>query len=102
DGHDSHETNSIKRAAYHHNIIIVALPSKTTHKLQLLDVGVFSSVARKWSSHCDTQLAQDVKISCYNFIQEYLSIHHVMTPQLVWKAFKHTGIHPLNPNIFSE
>lgn len=44
DGHNSHETRKLKCAAFNHDIIIIALPSKTTHKLQPLDVGVFSSV----------------------------------------------------------
>jgi hypothetical protein len=38
----------------------------------------------------------------YNVIQEYMSIRHVMTPDIVQKAFKKTGIHPLDASVFSE
>ena len=44
DGHDTHETRQLIRAAYDHNVIIIVLPLKMTHKLQPLNVGVFSSV----------------------------------------------------------
>lgn len=40
DGHDSHETDKLKAVAYEYGIIIFAF--QTTHKLQPLDVGVFS------------------------------------------------------------
>ncbi|KIK45040.1 hypothetical protein CY34DRAFT_802009 [Suillus luteus UH-Slu-Lm8-n1] len=102
DGHNSHETDAIKVIAYDHGVIIIAFPSKTTHKLQPLDVGVFSSVQRKWISHCDKRLAEGIKMNRYNFIPEYMSIRHVITPALVQKAFQRTGIHPLNPDVFTD
>lgn len=42
--HASHETPVMQRAAFEHNIILLAFPSKTTHKTQPLDVGVFGTV----------------------------------------------------------
>ena len=83
-------------------MIVIVLPSKTTHKLQPLDVGVFSTVQQKWSKHCDENLAQGVCINRYNFIPEYLAIHHTIAPSLVQKAFAKTGIYPLNPNTFND
>jgi len=102
DGHDTHETRRIKRAAFDHNVILIILPSKTTHKLQPLDVGVFASVQHRWSRHCDDRLAQGVRIDRYNLIPEYLAVHRTITPSLVQKAFVKTGIYPLNPNIFND
>ncbi|KIK73069.1 hypothetical protein PAXRUDRAFT_796294, partial [Paxillus rubicundulus Ve08.2h10] len=102
DGHDSHEMRKIKQAAYKHYIIIIALPSKTTHKLQPLDVEVFSSIQRQWSTYCDEQLGQGVRITRYNFIQEYLATCFVITPTLVQKAFTNTRIYPLNTTLFHE
>lgn len=83
-------------------MILILLPSKTTHKLQPLDVGVFASVQYKWSRHCDERLAQGVRINRFNFIPEYLAIHRTLTPSLVQKAFAKTGIYPLNPTIFND
>ena len=102
DSHNSHETRKLICAAYDHNVILIILPSKTIHKLQPLDVGVFSTIQRKWSRHCDEHLAQGVCINCFNFIPEYLTIHHTIYPSLVQKAFSKTGIYPLNPNIFND
>jgi hypothetical protein len=102
DGHDLHETRKLKRAAFDHNNNIIALPSKTTHKLQPLDVGVFSSVQRQWSKHCDERLAQGVHITRFNFIPEYLATCPAITRSLIQKAFAKTGIYPLNPTIFHE
>jgi len=102
DGHNSHETDALKRVAYRHNIIIHAFPSKTTHKIQPLDVGVFSSVQRAWSKHCDSRLAAGVEITRTNFIHEYMAIHDVITPSLVQKVFRKTGIYPLNPDVFTD
>lgn len=102
DGHNSHETWELICAIFNHNMIIILLPLKTTHKLQPLDVGVFASVQCLWSKHYDECLGQGVHINHYNFIPEYLAIHHTIAPSLVQKAFANTGIYPLNPDIFDD
>jgi len=102
DGHSSHEQMAIQRVAYDNGIIIHAFPSKTTHKLQPLDVGVFSSVQRAWTKHCDKRLANGIEIDRYNFIHEYMAIHPIITPDLIKKAFKKTGLYPLDPSVFMD
>ena len=101
-GHNSHETRRIKRAAFDHNVIIIVLPLKMTHKLQPLDIGVFSSVQCKWSRHCDKCLAEGVCINRFNFIPEYLAIYHTIDPLLVQKAFAKCGIYSLNLAVFNK
>ena len=44
DGHDSHETPAMQHVAFENNIILFCFPSKTTHKLQPLNVLVVSPV----------------------------------------------------------
>jgi hypothetical protein len=51
DGHDSHETPAMQHVAFDNNIILFCFSSKTTHKLQTLDVLVISPVQWAWSSH---------------------------------------------------
>ncbi|EGN98067.1 hypothetical protein SERLA73DRAFT_123464 [Serpula lacrymans var. lacrymans S7.3] len=102
DGHDSHEQPVLQALAYEHSIIIYRLPSKTTHKLQPLDVVVFAPVGRSWSSHTSRLAIEGIKINCYNIVPEYLSIRHIITPELIRTAFKETGIYPFNPNVFTE
>lgn len=83
DGHETHETNVMKRAASNHGAICHAFPSKVTHKLQPLDVGVFSSVKRAWTKHYNRYLAEGIEMDRYNFIHEYMSTQHVITPELI-------------------
>ena len=103
DGHESHETPAIKRLAYDNNIVLFCLPSKTTHKLQPLDVGVFSVLQRTWHKHSGDLAAQRTTIDRYNFIPEYLAARKkAITPELIIKAFRKTGIFPFNPNAIEE
>jgi hypothetical protein len=107
DGHDSHETPGIKSAVYQFydrcKIILIALPSKTTHKLQPLDVGIFNHVQTAWEKNCDELLGLNERIDRYNVIDEYMKVHNkVMKPELIQSAFKNAGLHPLNPDIFTE
>ncbi|KAJ7766469.1 DDE superfamily endonuclease-domain-containing protein [Mycena maculata] len=50
DGHNSHCTHRFIDFAQKHRIIILCLPSHTTHALQPCDVGVFSPLAAKWKA----------------------------------------------------
>ena len=103
DGHESHETPAIKRLAYEKDIVLFCLPSKTTHKLQPLDVGVFSVLQYAWNKHCGDLATKGITIDRYNFIPEYLDVRKkAITPQLIIKAFRKTGISPFNPSIFSD
>lgn len=90
-----------KSIAYKHGIIVHAFPSKTMHKMQPLDVGVFSIPQHAWTKHCDECLAEGVNITCYNFIHEYMVAHKAITPELVQKAFAKTGLYPLNLSVFN-
>ncbi|KAG6838403.1 hypothetical protein C0991_011875, partial [Blastosporella zonata] len=67
-----------------------------------LDVGVFGPMSRAWSSHATAEATKGITINQYNFILEYLKIWHVMTPELIQTSFCLTGIHPLNPDIFTD
>ena len=101
-GHESHETNIFKSVAYKHGIIAHAFPSKTTHKMQLLNVGAFSVLQHTWMKHCDKILANGVEVTHYNFIHEYMAAHKAITPEIVKKAFAKTGLVPLNPVVFNN
>jgi hypothetical protein len=103
DGHDSHETDGLRALAYEHNVIVIAFPSKCTHKLQPLDVVVFAQTQRNWSNHCDRRIYENSPMNRYNVIQEYMKVRDAsMTPELCSSAFSCTGIYPLNPTIFTD
>ena len=48
DGHNSHCTFAFCKYAADHKILIICLPSHTTHALQPCDVGVFGPLAQSW------------------------------------------------------
>ena len=102
DGHESHETTALRKLAVDNDVIMFGFPSKTTHKLQPLDVVVFSAVQRAWSSHCEEQLAHGVTVDRYNMVHAYLKVREVITPDLIKKSFAKTGIYPFNPSIFTD
>jgi hypothetical protein len=48
DGHNSHCSFEFLEYADAHNIVILCLPSHTTHRLQPCDVGVFGPLNSTW------------------------------------------------------
>lgn len=76
DGHESHENDDLEAAAFAAaeahgcELIIIGLPSKTTHKTQPLDVVVLSHVQRKWGDHCASAAIKKRSIDRFNVIQE--------------------------------
>ncbi|KAG2017412.1 hypothetical protein CC2G_015303 [Coprinopsis cinerea AmutBmut pab1-1] len=107
DGHGSHESLELREALYKTNIadevILMALPSKTTHKTQPLDVVVFSHLQRKWQDHCSTSAIRKRHIDRHNVIDEYLKVRsQCINSDLIKKAFEKTGIFPFNPNVFTD
>lgn len=103
DGHDSHETDGLRKLAFEHNVIIIAFPSKCTHKLQPLDVVVFAQTQRHWANHCDRRIYENIPMTRYNVIQEYMKVRSAsMTPELCRSAFSCTGIYPFKADIFTE
>lgn len=104
DGHGSHVTKALRTLAEANNVHIYTFPSHTTHKLQPLDVGVFGPLQRAWQGRCVEVLQeQDSEVTQRKFVHEYLAVRNkVFTPSLIQKAFKNTGIHPLNPDIFTS
>jgi hypothetical protein len=103
DGHNSHKSDAFHEASFQHNIIVIAFPSKCTHKLQPLDIIVFTQTQCHWSAHCDNRIIHYMKMDRYNIIPEYMEIHpQSMTPELMHLAFTTTGIFPFNDTLFTN
>ena len=72
DGHNSHTSLEFKIYCVEHDIILLLLPPHTSHILQPLDVGCFSSVQATYNfrlqKRCSTGL---VKISIAEAVQNY-------------------------------
>lgn len=101
DGHHSHETPEMLSAAFEHNILLYCLPSKTTHKLQPLDVGVFGPLQTAWSKHAQRRAAERHPVTRDTVVHEYMKVRHIyMTPKAICSAFRRSGMWPINPNVF--
>ena len=59
DGHASHYNPRVLRIAAEEDIILFCLPPHTTHLLQPLDNGVFSSLKGHWREECERFYAQN-------------------------------------------
>lgn len=98
DGHNSHTTYKFCSFAETHKIVVVCLPSHTTHRLQPCDVGVFGPLASCWKAVVNANSTQYVAIRKNNLLQYYATAREkAFSPKTIQAAFRKTGIWPLNP-----
>lgn len=101
DGHGSHVTYQFVEYCIQRNILLLCLPSHSTHLLQPLDVGLFSPYQHFYGLAVDNYLRSGQNregIKKAAFIP-FLSFARSQTFQssTVQRAFTATGIWPLNP-----
>jgi hypothetical protein len=100
DGHNSHCTYKFIKHANDHKIIILCLPSHTTHKLQPCDVGIFGPLAAAWKKEVTLAGCKNITISKHNMLFYYDKARtSAFKSSTIRSAFLKTGIHPLNCNI---
>jgi len=102
DGHGSHVNHDFVNLAEKYRISVAVLPPHSTHRLQPLDVGVFSPLGKAYSRRLD-----DLIQSTHNFFSVKKSNfwplfwgawNDALTEENIRSAFEATGIHPFNPN----
>ena len=105
DGHALHETANMQQLCYAASppVILYALPAKTTHKLQPLDVGVFGLLQNEWAKHSQACAAQNNTVTLNTVIEEYMKVcKKSMSSMAIQSAFCHCGIWPFNLTIFMD
>ena len=106
DGHNSHCTYRFSKFAKEHNIIIICLPSHTTHVLQPCDVSVFGPLASSWKAQVNQAARNYIPITKYNLLEQYSAAQErAFKSETICPAFKQTGIWPMNrdaldPHVF--
>ena len=71
DGHNSHCTYRFCNFAAKHRIIIICLPSHTTHVLQPCDVGVFGPLSKLWKAQVNKASRANILINKTNLLFYY-------------------------------
>lgn len=101
DGHSSHVNMRFIDFCGDHGIILAILPPHSTHRLQPLDVGIFSPLSTAYSNQID-QLIQSsqgfsrvTKRSFWSLFQTAWKT--ALTFENIRSAFATTAIHPLGP-----
>ncbi|PSS32144.1 hypothetical protein PHLCEN_2v2100 [Hermanssonia centrifuga] len=99
DGHNSHLTFRFCQFADLHHILIVCLPSHTTHALQPCDVGVFGPLGNFWRTEVNSSGQKGVRITKFNLLNYYHAAREkAFKPSTIQSAFRKTGIWPMDPN----
>lgn len=105
DGHTSHCNVDTLEYAEANDVIIMSLPSHTTHYLQPLDRAVFKSLKASYYNACQTWMKtnpsrQIKRLQFGNLLYE--SWTKAATPSHGISAFKSTGIYPYDANVVPE
>ena len=103
DGHNSHTTYHFCSFAEKHNIIVLCLPSHTTHHLQPCDMGVFGPLNSTWKAEVNKASCRWIPIQKTNLLAYYAQAHtKAFTSVIIHSAFKKTGIHPFNQEAIED
>jgi hypothetical protein len=103
DGHSSHVNMRFIEAADRLRIIILILPPHSTHRLQPLDVGLFSPLATAYTKELNNLMFSStglVSMSKRMFYRMFkVAYTRAFTERNITSAFQKTGIWPFNPEI---
>lgn len=106
DNHESHISLQAVDLARSNGIVMLTFPPHCSHRLQPLDVTVYSSFKIYYNKHCTHKLTIEkpgVPLTIYN-VAELVgrAFHQAFTPTNLMNGFKATGIWPFNRDIFTE
>lgn len=104
DGHSSHNNVEFIELARKENIIIVELPSHTSHWTQPLDRSFFKSLKNRWNAEVSsfTQIT-GLPVGHAHFFRLFSKAwESASQPSVIQNGFKATGIFPFNPEAIPE
>lgn len=105
DNHSSHISLTIYEFCRENGIILLSIPPHTSHRLQPLDLTLFSSLKQAYDRQCDLYLKshpyEKITISDVNalFTKAYMKI---INGEKAAAGFEKAGIYEMNPNVFDE
>jgi hypothetical protein len=103
DGHSSHVNMKFLNFADSNRILVLILPPHSTHRLQPLDVGLFSPLATAYTNELNKLMYMSlgmISMSKRMFWPLFrASWRHSFTASNIASAFAKTGIFPYNPDV---
>jgi hypothetical protein len=101
DGHNSHVNMPFIEYAHANRIVLAVLPPHSTHRLQPLDIGMFSPLATYYSQAIDRLLAESQGLTRLTkrdfwslFHEAWQKAFHARNVRSAWEA---AGLYPHNP-----
>jgi hypothetical protein len=97
DGHGSHTSDEFMSMCYLNNVYLLFFPAHTSHILQPLDLGCFSSLKTAYRRLVNehTALADTTKIGKAQFLEFYAEARKIgLREQCVRSGWKATGLYP--------
>lgn len=105
DGHASHKDLNVITFAKENHIHMLSLPPHTSHRLQPLDRTVMKPFKNAYNEACSMWMRKypNIKIALKDIAGLVnTAFSKICRMEIAQSGFKCTGIHPLNPNIFSD
>ena len=102
DGHNSHVTLEVARAAKAVGLDLVSLSSHTSHALQPLDVAVFKPLKGHFREYRDFWMSRNINHPASKEILAQwvsLSLQKALSESNIRSGFRGAGIFPLNPRV---
>ncbi len=99
DGHGSHTADEFMTTCYLNNVHMLFLPAHTSHVLQPLDLGCFSSLKSAYRRFLGehTALTDTTKVGKANFLEFYAKAREIgLREENIRSGWKATGLYPKN------
>ena len=98
DGHESHNNHEFHKYCKEQKIIVLCMPSHSSHLLQPLDVGCFAPLKRAyykeiegWSRYAKTQVKKETFLPAF-----YIAFSSAITKENILASFRGAGLVPHN------
>lgn len=106
DNHESHISLTAIDYARANGIVLLTFPPHCSHRLQPLDVGVYSAFKNYYNQQCSNRITVEnpgVPLTIYNIAEMVgRAFPLAFTPANITSGFMASGIYPLNTNKFTD
>lgn len=105
DNHESHISLGAYELFREHNLHVLSLPPHVSHKMQPLDLTIFSSLKMAYNKECELYMVNHPgkRISQYEVVELFTKAYNnIASISKAVSGFKTAGIHPIDPDKFKD